>query len=302
MLKEEPTKKKSFLTFDLARPHSTLTSALNVQNIKEVVEAGTICPLPELCPGILGVFSLRGSTIPVADMGKLLSRKKPSVNFAERSRFIIAELLHIQIVIPVLRTGRMIHCNNADFLLPPPGSKMENTQLFSGLIRKDSIFIPVLNLETLLDQLDLKESEERPIHSQTYHNLSGKKALIVDDSRTMQKKLTQLFENLGLQAVTASNGIEALARLAESGPKYDFIFTDIDMPRLDGLAMAKKIKAFPQWRQIPIIFNSSFPSSTATQDKNFDKLAGYLIKLDEQEIIQQIQNIFPSVGHLPLPT
>ena len=56
----------------------------------------------------------------------------------------------------------------------------------------------------------------------------------------------------GLEVVPAGSGEEALARLA-AGERVDLVVTDIEMPGIDGYALARQIKADPRWASLPII-------------------------------------------------
>lgn len=63
--------------------------------------------------------------------------------------------------------------------------------------------------------------------------------LIVDDSVIIRTVLHGICENLGYESDTAENGLVGLLK-AKSGA-YKIIFTDINMPEMDGVTMAKEI-------------------------------------------------------------
>jgi len=67
------------------------------------------------------------------------------------------------------------------------------------------------------------------------------KILVVDDDPGIRSTLSELLEELGYQAPTASDGLEAVG-LLDSGP-YLCVLTDIMMPNMTGLELIKKIKA-----------------------------------------------------------
>jgi CheY-like chemotaxis protein len=66
-------------------------------------------------------------------------------------------------------------------------------------------------------------------------------ALIVEDSGTDRRLLQALLEQLGCHCDTAGDGQEGI-RAALSG-SYDFVFMDIQMPRMDGMAATRFIHA-----------------------------------------------------------
>ncbi|WP_228896185.1 PAS domain-containing hybrid sensor histidine kinase/response regulator [Pseudoduganella aquatica] len=73
---------------------------------------------------------------------------------------------------------------------------------------------------------------------------SGSPVLVVDDHPTNRKVLLRQLEALGLQAETASNGVEGL-RKWRSG-RYALTITDCEMPEMDGYALARAIRSIEQ--------------------------------------------------------
>ena len=71
-------------------------------------------------------------------------------------------------------------------------------------------------------------------------NFDGLKVMIIDDSKTIRRTAETLLEKAGCQVVTAVDGFDALAKIADSNP--DVIFVDIMMPRLDGYQTCALIK------------------------------------------------------------
>ena len=58
------------------------------------------------------------------------------------------------------------------------------------------------------------------------------KVMVIDDSKTIRRTAETLLQREGCEVVTAVDGFEALAKIAEANP--DIVFVDIMMPRLDG--------------------------------------------------------------------
>jgi putative two-component system response regulator len=73
----------------------------------------------------------------------------------------------------------------------------------------------------------------------------------VDDVRANRELLVGLASRLGYTVREATDGVEALAAVEEYDP--DLILLDVDMPRLDGLAVCRRLKADPRRRLIPIV-------------------------------------------------
>ncbi|MFQ6537338.1 MULTISPECIES: response regulator [Aphanothece] len=66
--------------------------------------------------------------------------------------------------------------------------------------------------------------------------------LIADDNRVNQRVLQLMLERLGLHADVANDGQEAVDRISQ-GESMDLVFMDLEMPRLDGLAATRTVRA-----------------------------------------------------------
>lgn len=89
--------------------------------------------------------------------------------------------------------------------------------------------------------------------------LHGKRALVVDDHLTNVRVLTRQLELWGLEVRTAESGAQALQALtlSERGTLPDIIITDMHMPGMDGVALARVIKATPPMARIPLVLLTS---------------------------------------------
>ena len=75
--------------------------------------------------------------------------------------------------------------------------------------------------------------------------------LIVDDNPQNVELLVAFLESLPVTLVTAVDGIDALAKVAEHGP--DLILLDVMMPRMSGFQVCQKLKADPTTKDIQIL-------------------------------------------------
>lgn len=94
------------------------------------------------------------------------------------------------------------------------------------------------------------------------------RVMVIDDSKTIRKTAEALLRNHGFDVITAIDGYDALAKIAEHEPSI--IFVDILMPRLDGYQTCALIKHNKRFRQTPVIMLSS-------KDGIFDKAKGRIV-------------------------
>lgn len=98
------------------------------------------------------------------------------------------------------------------------------------------------------------------------------KVMVIDDSQTIRRTAETLLAREGYEVVTAQDGFEALAKIADQAP--DLIFIDIMMPRLDGYQACALIKGNPRFSKTPVIMLSS-------KDGLFDRARGRIVGSDE---------------------
>ena len=103
-------------------------------------------------------------------------------------------------------------------------------------------------------------------------NLSNLKVMIIDDSKTIRRTAETLLQSEGCQVVTAIDGFDALAKIAQTNP--DIIFVDIMMPRLDGYQTCALIKNNETFQKTPVIMLSS-------KDGLFDQAKGKIVGSDQ---------------------
>jgi CheY-like chemotaxis protein len=84
---------------------------------------------------------------------------------------------------------------------------------------------------------------------------TGKRALIVDDSRSARVILSRMLEHHGMAVDTAESAEQALEFLAQTRP--DVIFMDHLMPGMDGFQAVQAIKSDPQTATIPLMMYTS---------------------------------------------
>lgn len=98
------------------------------------------------------------------------------------------------------------------------------------------------------------------------------KIMVIDDSQTIRKTAETLLVKEGYAVITAADGFEALAKVADHEP--DLIFIDIMMPRLDGYQACALIKNNARYAKTPVIMLSS-------KDGLFDRARGRMVGSDQ---------------------
>ena len=121
----------------------------------------------------------------------------------------------------------------------------------------------------------------------------GLRVMVIDDSKTIRRTAETLLKREGCEVVTATDGFEALAKIADQQPQI--IFVDIMMPRLDGYQTCALIKNNQVFKSTPVIMLSS-------KDSLFDKARGRIVGSEQyvtkpftrQELLDAIRTHVPT--------
>jgi putative two-component system response regulator len=96
--------------------------------------------------------------------------------------------------------------------------------------------------------------------------------LIVEDNLATLEALHDIFAAEGYSILKAEDGFQALSELSTHTP--DLILTDISMPGMDGYELIRKVRAQPEWVDIPVIFLTA-------RGEMQDKLAGLALGVED---------------------
>jgi CheY-like chemotaxis protein len=120
---------------------------------------------------------------------------------------------------------------------------------------------------------------------------TARRLLVVDDSVTTRELERSILEAAGYQVDTAVDGVDALARLAERA--YDLVVADVDMPRLDGLALTARLRAIPHLAGLPVIIVSARGSDDDRQRGIEAGASAYIVKrtFDQHNLLDAIERL-----------
>jgi PAS domain S-box-containing protein len=119
--------------------------------------------------------------------------------------------------------------------------------------------------------------------------IEGRTAMIVDDNATNLRVLELHLQSFGMSSIEARDADDALHKLS-TGSRPDIVILDMQMPGTDGIALARRIRALPEGRSVPLVLFSSLHVSRS-QFGDMDgagEFSGFLVKPIKPSALLQV--------------
>jgi PAS domain S-box-containing protein len=117
--------------------------------------------------------------------------------------------------------------------------------------------------------------------------LAGKRLLIVDDNATNRQILTLQGNSWGMTTRAAKSGPETLAWLGQ-GEHFDLAILDMQMPGMDGLALAIEIRKQPGYEQLPLVMLTSMGQPEINNQSLKNEFSAFLNKPIKQSQLHDV--------------
>jgi two-component system chemotaxis sensor kinase CheA len=203
------------------------------------------------------VINLRGRVLPVVRLEAVLGLRSGTVTGGDGYRPVIVT------GVAESRVGLIVDriLGKQEIVIKSLGDVLRKVKHISGgTILADGRVVPIVNVPSIVDAVTTGQFETESLRvgpqaasADLAQPLS--RVIIAEDSEVIRKSYTHLFEGVPVSLTLAEDGLVALERLERE--QFHLIVTDIMMPRMDGIELARRARTLPQYRNIPILVVSS---------------------------------------------
>ncbi len=235
--------------------------AINVDKTREILRWPGVRVIPDTADALIGITSVRGEILPLVDLRRFLGIKP--VAEMEHSKVVIAEFNAVKLGFVVDAVERIYRINSEDLDSSLTGKYLGEWILY--VIKRDSRNVLLLDYEAIVQNISPQLSMQSRFDSVKVKNLiqgigdpADYRIIVAEDSPLIRKQIKDTLTAGGfVNLVLCSDGKEAYDILMKGDQRFDLLVTDVEMPRLDGLALTRRVKENPLTRDIPIIVFSS---------------------------------------------
>jgi two-component system chemotaxis response regulator CheV len=271
---------------------------INVAKIKSIQKFNpkTVSALPDYPPSVLGVLQLREATIPLVDMALML--KIPKSEYDGNQIVIVTEFNGRVNSFRVDSVKRIFRISWTQFM--PICSVIQNEGTFIiGSVTLDGNEILVLDLEqilaTLFPETAVETIREEVIERAKELDRQSLRVMFAEDSGLIRNTVVNCLKTAGFtDLVVFEDGKYAYDHVDSHQDEYKnykkpiVLITDIEMPRMDGLALCNKVKKELNMQKINVIM---FSSLITEQMKEKCKTVGandWVAKPDSNDLISKL--------------
>lgn len=262
--------------------------ALGTLKIQELVPYRPVTPIVNQHPSVLGALTVRDKTITVIDTAVAIGYPPMPTAEREQAYIIITDVQRQTVGLLVRQIDRIVETNWRQ--IKTPDKNLGHNIFITGVTDVQGDMVQLLDVEVIMGRLfpldaahatasitDIEREQLKPLN-----------ILLVDDSRTARKQLSDSLDAINVPYQVTDNGQHALDIMrneAASGHPVDILVSDIEMPGLDGYELAFAVRDDKALADAYIILHTSLSSAISVSQAHQVGANEALTKFDARELI-----------------
>lgn len=230
---------------------------------------------------------IRGHAVPLVRLARVLGIPEPPT--AGRSPVLPA----IVVDLAGNKVGFVVDdlIDEHEVVIKALGTYLKKVENIGGAtILSSGDVVLILNVADLVSSVR-GNGETAEVGVEEPHTVETLRILVVDDSMTAREVEKNVLSSAGYAVDEAVDGLEAWNRLKKT--TYDLLVVDVQMPRLNGFDLTKRIKSDDRYKEIPVVIVTTLESE---EDKRKGIDAGadaYIVKrsFDQANLLSEIERL-----------
>ncbi|MDE1313755.1 chemotaxis protein [Vibrio aestuarianus] len=251
---------------------------INVAKVREVIQVPDTTDYPNAQPHMIGVFSSRDVLTPLVDLAGWLG--VPTSQTLERKFVIVTDFNRMTNGFLIDSISRIHRISWNDVESPSQFLEAGEQDCVVAVVRKDGNLIMILDFEKIIadinpelsmEKYDVKVDRSVDLNQKMVNKRNAKTVMVVDDSAFIRSLIQDTLSSAGYNIIACKDGGEAYEKLmdiervakAENmtvSELINAIVTDVEMPRMDGMHLLKRLRENDAYQDTPIVMFSSLMS------------------------------------------
>jgi two-component system chemotaxis response regulator CheV len=274
--------------------------AINVDKTREILRWPGVRDVPQTHPAMKGITTIRGEVIPLLDLRTYLDIT-PSVELDD-AKLIVAEFNKMKLGFVVDGVDRIYRINSDELDASLTGTFLGENSLY--VIKREGRNILLLDYERIVQVVNPALADQFKVEGKVSADISGAlgdldeyKILVAEDSPLIRKLIQEVLVSGGFHNLeVVGHGKAAWDRLTEDGDDFDILLTDIEMPKMDGLTLTRRVKEDSKLSRIPVIV---FSSVMAEDIKRKAQSIGADAQITKPEMTNLLEKVIELLGKTP---
>jgi two-component system chemotaxis response regulator CheV len=283
ILTESGTNELEIIEFHLVKElpngsKKTCYYGINVAKVREVIQVPDTTDYPNAQPHMVGVFSSRDILTPLVDLAGWLG--VPTSKDNSRKFVIVTDFNNMTNGFLIDSISRIHRISWNDVESPSQFLEAGEQDCVVAVVRKDGNLIMILDFEKIIADINPELSMEKydvtldksvDLNQRMVKKRNAKTLMVVDDSAFIRSMIQDTLTSSGYNVIACKDGGEAhdkLMNLIEVAKEenlpiselIDGVVTDVEMPRMDGMHLVKRLRDSEAYSTIPIVMFSSLMS------------------------------------------
>lgn len=283
ILTESGTNELEIIEFHLVKElpdgsKKTCYYGINVAKVREVIQVPDTTDYPNAQPHMVGVFSSRDILTPLVDLAGWLG--VPTSKDNARKFVIVTDFNNMTNGFLIDSISRIHRISWNDVESPSQFLEAGEQDCVVAVVRKDGHLIMILDFEKIIADINPELSMEKydvtldksvDLNQRMVQKRNARTVMVVDDSAFIRSMIQETLSSSGYNIIACKDGGEAHDKLMnlievakeEGLPISEFIdgvVTDVEMPRMDGMHLVKRLRESDAYATLPIVMFSSLMS------------------------------------------
>ncbi|WP_133468807.1 chemotaxis protein [Paraglaciecola marina] len=262
--------------------------ALGTLKIQELVPYKPVTAMINSEPGVKGILTIRDQTIAIIDMAEVLGLGPVEESNLSKSFIVVTDCQRKVVGFIVSQIEKIVETNWRE--IKQPDKKLGTGIFVTGTVEVGNDVIQLMDVELLLNKIFPPDPKAAlaVVTDVQREQLKPMNILVVDDSLTARRQLTDVLELLNVPCHVTDDGQKALVYMheqASNGHPVNLLVSDIEMPGLDGYELTFEVRNSPALADAYIILHTSLSSAISVSQAKQVGANAALTKFDAKELV-----------------